>query len=149
MDKFLKSEAVWAYCAGIIDGEGWIGISRLRTKGRKGSPSESNVYEFLQFQIQVMNTSEAMVDFLHANFGGYKTYGKRPNKKPYYKWGIRHSDADEFLKKIYPYLVAKRDQAEVVFRFRATFGERRNYVSPEAKAIREECYVAIKRLKAA
>ncbi len=149
MGKILIPETVLAYTAGIIDGEGWIGICKTYAKGRK---TLGKIYPHRMFQISVSNSIESMIDYLHINFGGVKTFGHRPNRKPYYRWTITSRSAEDFLRMIYPYLVAKRDQAEISFRFRETFRKRNQWsrtVPPEDLAVREECYKSLRDLKRA
>jgi hypothetical protein len=127
-----------AYAAGIIDGEGCIYI----TKSWHGSR-----YRHLKIGVEVSCTSLNLIEWLSIQFGGYLSFGKRPNRKPYYRWGLSSACAAEFLQAIYPYLVIKREQAEVVFRFRSTLTRGGLKLSDNVVAIREDCYRSLKTLK--
>ncbi len=98
------SKAFLAYTAGIIDGEGHIGIGRTKN--------------YFCLRVEVANTSSRLIDFLHLTFGGNVWTGKRPNRKVYYRWMISTRAADEFLRSISPYLLIKRNQADLALAFR-------------------------------
>jgi len=97
-----------AYAAGIIDGEGWIGI------GRRGG-KRHDAY----CRVTVGNTSEWLVKWLQFAFGGsISIYNRNPDKwKRQYFWNLNEHQTLDFLKAIYPYLRIKRPQAEIAIQF--------------------------------
>lgn len=102
-----------AYAAGIIDGEGHIGIRKTSKK-------------YFNEVVEVFNSNPYIIQFFYKTFGGSikKSYKFRKSKKAYYIWIITGLKASIFLKNIYPYLVAKQNQANVLFKFRDTFYEK-------------------------
>ena len=98
-----------AYAAGIIDGEGSIGISR-----RKSNDS-------YLLTVQVSMTNDAVPEWLHRNFGGnigtYQPGKMSLSSKPITKWAVFGTRAQEFLRGIYPYLHEKERQASVALTF--------------------------------
>jgi len=90
-----------AYVAGIIDGEGWIGIY-----------TANKIY---RLNVGVSNTNEWLVRWLEFAFGGHMHVlpVRHPNAKLQYDWQMCGRKAAEFLTLIYPYLRIKRYQAEI------------------------------------
>ena len=96
-------ECTWL--AGVIDGEGSIGLYNYGKQGRR-------------VMIQVANTNEAFVAHVRAIIGVgssimrcYYTskLAKDPRKKPIYQWGLKGSiRCVEVLKQIVPYLIIKK-----------------------------------------
>ena len=98
-----------AYLAGIFDGEGCVRLSQH--KGKLGTV-------ICHIQVQIANTSPLLLQWLKeklpgtAYFVDIKKYGKR---KQAYSWIIAgNRRAIAFLREIAPYLIIKRQQAEVL-----------------------------------
>lgn len=140
-----RNVADLAYAAGIIDGEGciYLSVNWVRPNGKIR-------YRHLSPRLEVACASLCLIEWLLRKFGGNFGAGKRPNRKPYYKWSLASNEAETFLRAVYPYLVIKRDQADVLFRFRSTMtkgGGRR--LSDNVIALREDCYRELQRIKRA
>ena len=104
--KFPREKWKLAYLAGIIDGEG--SISFVKSTGSwKGTA----------VRVSVKNTDLKLIRWLKDNFGGYiqeDRYGlkEHPNWKIRYKWGTDATlEVLELLKRVFPYLVIKKDLA--------------------------------------
>jgi hypothetical protein len=110
------SKLTAAYVAGLIDGEGSIGISRV-TKPQNKKQIGHNA------RIRIAMTDKDIIFWLKDSFGGYATYLKRPYPwKDCYCWTIRESNTvKRFLDKIYPYLKVKKKQAEIMKQMIKTF----------------------------
>jgi hypothetical protein len=99
-----ETDLAWA--AGIVDGEGCIGLSRI-----------SNAHWSLR--VAVGNTDIRMIDKLCQCFGGKaRLQNKKPGKdgfkrKPLWTWVLYGEKAEAFLVAILPYLCNKADQAEI------------------------------------
>lgn len=107
------SETELAYIAGIIDGEGYLGMSKNRTKKqRQKSPK-------YQTEICVVNTNYALIEWLQIRIGGLINTRKKYDEawKVAYRWRIQESNHSEFLQAIYPYLVIKRQQAQLIIEY--------------------------------
>ena len=102
-----------AYTAGIVDGEGWIGILLNKSKGRK---------PYYLMRVVVANTNEWLIQWLKFGFGGYAycRQSKANNTEPIWEWIITANKALEFLKLIYPYLHLKKPQAEIAIKFQGS-----------------------------
>jgi len=102
------SETEKAYLAGIIDGEGCITINRYVKKGA------APVYRPF---VEIASTSPALKAWLDERFPE-KTYWRkktRPGWKDIYHWILSgNRQVMVFCREIAPYLVIKREQAELV-----------------------------------
>lgn len=100
-----------AYLAGIIDGEGTIGLHERQGIGEK----KRWCIRFI-----VTNTDFRLIQWLIDNFGGnfYKKTPKVAKWKVSYVWTIYDTKkCYDLIKKIKPYLVLKNEQADVVIKF--------------------------------
>ena len=96
-------ETDWAYVAGIIDGEGCLGLW--------AGPRNKQSYP----RIAVGNTNRNLTDWLQAMFGGcvgYQPRREKTNHKPLWEWKLSSEAAVyAILAKCVPYLLLKRDKA--------------------------------------
>lgn len=117
--------------AAFIDGEGTIGIRKSIDKRWSGSINYT-------LAVAVTNTDERLAHWLHQTFGGnfYHEELKNPKHKRKFIWSIHNKPAEEFLMRIYPYLLLKRRQAQTAF-----FYMNRNYYENE-----ETFYLQMKEL---
>ena len=104
----------FAYAAGILDGEGWIGMSTCPPKGRKRSP-------VFQCQVAVRMTDRQVPDWLAETFGGRVLelgVSSPRSKRPIFHWSLTGERAAEFCRLVRPHLRVKHRQAELVVRYR-------------------------------
>lgn len=128
-------EQILAYTAGIIDGEGCIRITRNTDRGP-------------MVRVHVTNTNKALTDMLKDTFGGYVREEKKrylPRAKIRHVWEVSAKQAEVFLRLVKPYLLLKREQAEVALLLRETVGNRSS-VSNQVKQDREELFARMKTL---
>ena len=94
-----------AYAAGLVDGEGTIGVY-MRGKGS------------VRFKVAVYNTEYPMMEWLQLRFGGkIHRVGKiRAGRKQEYAWYKSDNEFQEFLSLVLPYLVTKRLRAELALK---------------------------------
>lgn len=96
-----------AYLAGILDGEGYIGIhDRRSTRPRSSRPS---------ICVDVGNTSRELIDWLHRVTGTGTITGDRlhpdPKNKPMWYWRVGSLSALSVLQQALPYMLIKQGQA--------------------------------------
>lgn len=94
-----------AWAAGIVDGEGYIRVEKY--KQQRG-------------RVRVDNTDIRILEKLKEYYGGkiYQNIRKnRPNSKPCWFWVITGIKTIDFIKCIYPYLISKKEQADVIISF--------------------------------
>ena len=105
------NKELFAYIAGLIDGEGCIYICKEKKNGR--------VIRY-RVRLQITNTNKLLIDFLKNSIGfGYVTSGIkiRDGWKTRYDWIVMNGQARDVLNKCIPYLVIKKQQAELAFQF--------------------------------
>jgi len=104
LKKLTIAEA--SYLAGLIDGDGHIGISKTEKR---------NVYRLI---IKVEMTHSEIINLCNVFSGTwhYTPAGKRSHlgKKPYYSWYWNYSMMKHYIPQILPYFRFKRDQAELL-----------------------------------
>ena len=122
------TELELAYAAGLMDGEGYIGIKCSERDKIQRSRSH-RVY------VSLGNTDEKMVKFMLDKFGGTYYYAERKasNSKPMYTWKLSAISAVTFLGQVLPYLITKKERAEVAMEFQTTISN-----ANKAKGITEE-----------
>ena len=98
--------SVWAYFAGLFDGEGCI---QYKDKGNKG----------IKLEIVLGNTNKEVIEWLLSTFGGKYGFDERCKKNPRHKdvyiWRVnRIADVLMLLSWVEPYLIIKKKKAREV-----------------------------------
>jgi hypothetical protein len=139
-----------AYLAGVIDGEGCIGIRKTKRTGSCKSTRYAAA-------VTVGNTSRLLIEQLVGAFGvGCVTY-RYPTKtrRACYLWSLSSRGARDVLRAVQPYLVVKSEQASVLLEFIDNFDSFKGarpgkkggqLVSPEELARRERLYQQLRAL---
>jgi len=102
-----------AYMAGIMDGEGSIGINKIKNY----NGTNTTYYRLL---VQVGMVEGCIPQWLCDSFGG--SIAVRPKIKPrraVTNWQIANKQAVIFLQAILPYLKIKKQQAEIAIDFQS------------------------------
>lgn len=109
-----RVETTIAYLAGLIDGEGYIGVKRTH---RRDATSP-----IFHERIQVRMVHEGAIALLAATLGGnyYREKAHANNGRPLYCWQASDALAARILERVLPYLIVKRAAAENVLRLRAS-----------------------------
>ena len=99
-----------AYLAGIIDGEGCFCLHR-----RRGTLIGST-------QLQIGNTDLRLLQWVSQHFGGSVKLEKRQNlhHKPVWRWTSTAEALETLTRAVLPFLIVKREQAELLLAYRAT-----------------------------
>jgi hypothetical protein len=108
--------AVLGYIAGLIDGEGHIGITSSFDKKKSKNPSHAA-------RVVVTNCDARLVQWLHRSVGGGLVevdHKQRDRWRTCYRWVLNGQNAEDMLRAVMSYLVIKREQAEIVLQLRAT-----------------------------
>lgn len=100
-----------AYIAGLIDGEGWVGICTMSPNLKNGNVSTTFVP-----RVQVEMTNEKTIEWLHktVGFGFITRIRERKDRKPAWKYVIANRQASKLLQRILPFMITKREQAELL-----------------------------------
>lgn len=113
------SETDVARLAAFIDGEGSIFINqRNRLVGRMKSPN-------FALNMVITNTHVGFINWLKQTFDGsvyFVKYEKCKHlgKKQIIRWQVNEHMAEVILRRCLPYMLIKREQAELALLFRAT-----------------------------
>ncbi len=97
------------YLAGLFDGEGWISIRPQSSKRKLSS-----------IHIQVgMGMTHKILKIIYKQFGGSLGIEEETKKhKKVYRWSLQSKQQiKNFLMLIYPYLIIKQKQAQIMLNF--------------------------------
>lgn len=143
-------ETTLAYLAGLIDGEGYIGVKRTNRKD-----ATSPIYHE---RIQLRMVHEGAIALLAETLGG-SYYREKPhanNGRPLFCWQASDALAARILERVLPYLLVKRECAENVLLLRASKNDprarlrggmtQRRLMDPAVLAERETIYLRAKEL---
>lgn len=127
--------AILGYMAGIIDGEGNLGINSAFSQANSRNTSHAA-------RLTITNTNITLMHWLVANVGGgYRTRKSAAGKTgtPWsrcYQWNLFSSNLYLLLDALLPYLVLKREQAEIILALRELQLFRGRTIPPEVLAAR-------------
>jgi hypothetical protein len=113
----FSQEFVLAYCAGVIDSDGCIGIKRNTYAVRVIKDSRQPTYSE---RVEVRQVTPQAVHLLHRLFSG-SLYVAKPSLKygrPLITWSATDRRAAIALRFILPYLRVKKRQAQLCLRLR-------------------------------
>ncbi len=105
----MENETLYAYAAGIFDGEGYVDIYKASISKASKSPS-------FMLRVIISQKDGLIMKWLEDNFGGHVLYSSR-NGTYIYRWDIRSKRALNFLKLIYPFVQIKKKQLDVAIEF--------------------------------
>lgn len=115
----------WIRLAAFIDGEGTIVISNGSAIYNK------NGRVYLTLRVQISNTDIRLMQWLKSTFGG-SISSIRPSTdraKPAFIWTVGSMAAEAVVRGCRPFLLLKREQADIAISFRETFHRGRNQVN--------------------
>jgi DNA modification methylase len=124
----IKREADRIWLAAMVDAEGCIHVHR-RPAGSSAhstyTKKDGTVSDYVRkadtfgAMVSVDNTSRAIIDRCASIFGQGSRYtdeagsGVQQRKQTLYRWTVTGNQARELLRELYPYLVAKQQQARI------------------------------------
>jgi hypothetical protein len=99
----VVKDTTLAYLAGMIDGDGYISITRSVRKGA----------EYFAPQIGISGTLRAPHDLAASTWGGsvYCYHPKNPLHRPQFQWSRQGRIAHDAIKDLFPYLLLKQEHA--------------------------------------
>ena len=115
-----QSIAQISYLAGIIDGEGCFFIGKSKTSHQYGCG-----FHFHSL-IRITSTDECLILWLEKVFGGskdsrYRWTSKKAFCRPIYNWQASGEMLDYVCPLVYPYLIIKQKQCDVMIEIRKTY----------------------------
>lgn len=109
----IITELQKAWLAGFIDGEGNIGLHKIR----RVSLTANDNY---QVRIQITNTNKQVLELIQSWYGGSLYCRPKDNikHKPEYRWSAENKLlVKQVLLDVFPHLTIKKRQAEVLLQF--------------------------------
>lgn len=129
-----------SYFAGIIDGEGSIGIEHL-------SPTKNRSKSYYVCRLTVINTNKDLMESLKNFFGGtYDQRKKIEGRRICYRWHIFGKELESALNQLIPHLFIKKPQALILKQYRETVGKTGWKVSDSILEKRKEFWIRCKEL---
>lgn len=144
MDVELRIVTSLQYIAGFFDGEGYIQIAKRSPGcGTSGSP--------YYLVCSMANTHRQVMDEIQKIVGGRVIFhrGGKKQWKPHYRLTLWTQQALAFLKAVQPYLIVKREEADLAISFYECikpYGSRVK-LTDDDMAVRVDCYNKMKSLK--
>ena len=97
------SETERAYLAGILDGEGYISLWMTHK-------------DYLSYRVGITGNSVELHAWIAQRFGGTTRVDRKYDRCIRTRWMIRE-EIEELLHAVYPYLVIKKRQAEIMLSY--------------------------------
>lgn len=139
-DRLTEVEA--AYLAGLFDGEGCVGYYKRADKSCR--------YSYVSL-VCISQTDFRPIMWLHEKIGFGSVITKQGKKHIEHQWTTnKRQYVYEFLEAIKPYLILKKEQAEVLMTHIESEGfepYKRGSVTPEVMIAREATYKKLRTLK--
>lgn len=104
-----------AYCAGVIDSDGYIGIKKSTYAMRVVGDCKQPIYSE---RVGVKQVEDQAVSLLYSLFGGTIRLENRTKGLPLHTWQVTDKKAAACLNAILPYLRIKKEQAYNALRLR-------------------------------
>ncbi len=137
-----------AYMAGLVDGEGCFFMAKIPKKVGDGYISEH--YRGL---LKIDNTDKRLLDWIDNTFSGTssarcRSTSSRKFEREVFTWVATGDRLLDLCEQILPYLVIKKEQCEIMIKFRKTYTNKlgSNKLSDESIIIRQECLESIRKL---
>ena len=155
----MKNKILYAYFAGIIDGEAYVGIKKS-TWGMRNRPDVKSPTYSERIQIRISNPD--IPKLFQQYFGGrfykepriYQSKNGFHTNKIMYLYLATDKIASIIIEKVYPYLIEKKIQAECILKLRESKNSKearwrggknqKRVMSKEVLAKREKLYQTIK-----
>lgn len=107
----MRRKEKYIYLAGVIDSEGYIGITKGGSSPHQRSP---NILAKLSVQMRDYDT----IQLLRKTFRGRMYKRKLKSGNDIYCFDINGIQLDEIIEKVYPYLIKNKKVAKLVLRLR-------------------------------
>lgn len=99
----------YAYMAGMLDGEGYIGLSKF---GGDSSKKYNQKWTY-KARVIISNCNLDLLKWIQKNFGGYLSK-KIKGVNDYQGYNLQIGYHDKWLPKVIPYMVGKKKKAELL-----------------------------------
>lgn len=127
-----RSETL-AYIAGIVDNQGSIFIRQYKVNNSRNYSLSMAIY----------HKEKSILEFVQDFFQAGKIYRDRQG----YQIKLGASDTDKILRELLPYLILRKEEAELAIKFQQAKKYDSRPLSDEERQFRRSCYEEMKRLK--
>jgi hypothetical protein len=137
-----------AYIAGLIDGEGYIGIKKQPPRTNSMGKRKGINYCYYE-RLTVAGINKPMITMLIKTFKVGKIYFHKHSKlsrRGYWSWDVTNKLAISVINKVYPFLQIKKPEADIVLKLRESKKIRYKIVPKNITKEREALYQSIKKL---
>ena len=111
-----NKEINWAWLAGFIDGEGYIGITRQRKKENRRQSASLIYHPSLIISNSNLKVLECIKKFI--GYGCVHKQRSKPDQKPGFQYKLAKMDnLDIVLRTVQPHLRIKQEQCEFLLNF--------------------------------
>lgn len=115
----INSELDRVWLAAMLDAEGCIFIHK-RKAGQNNGQGYQRLNDNYAPGVEIANTSIAIIERVMQLVGKGSICSQSPEqnnrrKQTIYRWNLRTTECKEFLRELYPYLVAKQQQARIAY----------------------------------
>ncbi len=119
-----------AWAAGFVDGEGCFHLQKIWPRPKVGDNWKP--------RIEVAQTDERPILKLQTMFGGrVLKLKRRANRRQVWRWDLCGVPVEKALRRLIPYLVVKKEQAEIVLEYCSIMSHDRGYrLTPECRELR-------------
>lgn len=101
------------YLAGLFDGEGYITINIW--------DKPNSIHVRYQLIVGINMSYRPIIEMIHQQFGGKLAQNRHdlrnPKQRVCFQWIIASGVAADFLKRILPHMIVKKDEAELALKF--------------------------------
>ncbi len=108
-------DRVWL--AAMLEAEGCLFIHKRKT-GQSNGQGYVRKNDNYGPGVEICNTSPAVIERIHALVGRgsicTSDKGRHGRKQTLYRWNLRTTESRDFVREIYPHLIAKRQQARIM-----------------------------------
>jgi hypothetical protein len=107
------------YAAGLFDGEGWVRVSKWA--------KPNSIHTRYQILLAIGMSHAPVIRSLHNTYGGSLNVNPHSRRNPKHRdqflWYCASQKAAAFLRRVVPYLVVKRDEAELALELQRSIDE--------------------------
>ena len=145
----MRKNELIAYLAGLVDGEGYVGIKKTNSRKDCRNPQYHE-------RIQIRMTEESAIKLFKETFGGnyyHESMHSKYSKRPLYCYQASDKLAADTIKKLLPFLTIKKPQALAILELRKSKNDpnsrlrgspAKRPMKPEIVQFRESLYQKIK-----
>lgn len=108
----------YAYMAGMLDGEGYIGVTKIKSRYKGGYG-----YQY-KTRVVIANCNLVLLEKIQEMFGGYIAKKPHKNKKWTQGYNLQIGYIQTWLPKVIPYMIGKKRKAIFIMEASKLLSER-------------------------